>query len=59
MSCGAGVPSAVTNDLATTEGIELSYDELRERMSGNLCRCGTYNGIVAAVTETFSGDVAR
>jgi xanthine dehydrogenase YagT iron-sulfur-binding subunit len=29
------------------------HDELRERMSGNVCRCGAYNGIVAAIAETF------
>ncbi len=33
----------------------LSNDEIRERMSGNLCRCGAYPGIVAAVQETHSG----
>jgi xanthine dehydrogenase YagT iron-sulfur-binding subunit len=27
---------------------------LRERMSGNLCRCGAHNGIVAAITEVYS-----
>jgi xanthine dehydrogenase YagT iron-sulfur-binding subunit len=47
-----GVPSHVTADLAAA-AIPLSHDELRERMSGNLCRCGAYNGIVAAITETF------
>jgi len=44
-----GVPSHVTADLAAP--IELTHDELRERMSGNLCRCGAYNGIVAAIAE--------
>ena len=34
--------------------IALSQDELRERMSGNLCRCGAHNGIVAAIAETFA-----
>jgi xanthine dehydrogenase YagT iron-sulfur-binding subunit len=47
-----GLPSHVTADLATA-AIPLSHDELRERMSGNLCRCGAYNGIVDAITETF------
>lgn len=47
-----GVPSHVTQDLSA-ETIPLTHDELRERMSGNLCRCGSYNGIVAAITETF------
>ncbi len=49
-----GVPSFVTEDL-TAETIDLTHDELRERMSGNLCRCGAYNGIVAAIGETFGG----
>jgi len=48
-----GVPSHVTADL-TAETIALDHDELRERMSGNLCRCGAYNGIVEAITETFA-----
>ncbi|MEU8361255.1 2Fe-2S iron-sulfur cluster-binding protein [Nonomuraea sp. NPDC048882] len=41
----AGMPSA-----AGGSG-ELSQDEVRERMSGNLCRCGAYNGIVDAIME--------
>jgi xanthine dehydrogenase YagT iron-sulfur-binding subunit len=45
-----GVPSNVTVDLSA-ETIALTHDELRERMSGNLCRCGAYNGIVDAITE--------
>ena len=45
-----GVPSNVTDDLLA-ESIDFSSDEVRERMSGNLCRCGAYNGIVAAVME--------
>ncbi|MGJ7611598.1 MULTISPECIES: 2Fe-2S iron-sulfur cluster-binding protein [unclassified Variovorax] len=49
-----GVPSHVTADLCT-QTIALSHDELRERMSGNVCRCGAYNGIVAAIAETFEG----
>jgi xanthine dehydrogenase YagT iron-sulfur-binding subunit len=45
-----GVPSAVTEHLATSGGA-LSAAEIRERMSGNLCRCGAYNGIVDAIQE--------
>ena len=52
-----GVPSHVTADLKE-ERIELTRDELRERMSGNLCRCGAYNGIVDAIEEVF-GDARR
>jgi xanthine dehydrogenase YagT iron-sulfur-binding subunit len=48
-----GVPSHVTEDLARSD-IPLSSDELRERMSGNLCRCGAYNGIVAAIAGTYA-----
>ena len=49
-----GVPSYVTAD--GVEVAELSHDELRERMSGNLCRCGAYNGIVAAIAEHHAGE---
>ncbi len=48
-----GLPSAVTADLAA-ETITLTGDELRERMSGNLCRCGAYNGIAAAIAGTYA-----
>lgn len=42
-------PSVVTEDL---EGpVELSEEEIRERMSGNLCRCGAYVNIVTAVSR--------
>ena len=45
-----GWPSAVTADVAD-ETIELDGFEIRERMSGNLCRCGAYINIVTAITE--------
>jgi xanthine dehydrogenase YagT iron-sulfur-binding subunit len=45
-----GWPSAVTEDLATT-AITLDDEEIRERMSGNLCRCAAYVNIVAAIRE--------
>ncbi|UXH76581.1 2Fe-2S iron-sulfur cluster-binding protein [Roseateles amylovorans] len=51
-----GVPSHVTQDL-NTRTIRLTREELRERMSGNLCRCGAYNGIVEAIA-THCGEVA-
>ena len=53
-----GVPSHVTGDLSP-ETIALSHDELRERMSGNLCRCGAHNGIVAAIAETYATRAAE
>ena len=47
-----GAPSHVTEDLtAATALADLSDDEIRERMSGNLCRCGAYPGILDAVRE--------
>jgi xanthine dehydrogenase YagT iron-sulfur-binding subunit len=53
-----GVPSHVTADLSA-ETIELSHDELRERMSGNLCRCGAHNGIVEAIAATYATEAAE
>jgi xanthine dehydrogenase YagT iron-sulfur-binding subunit len=53
-----GVPSALTVDMAAGAA-RLSRDELRERMSGNLCRCGAYNGIVDAIQTTFAGKAAK
>jgi len=44
-----GVPSHVTGDL-TTQPL-FSADELRERMSGNICRCGAYSNIVDAMSD--------
>jgi xanthine dehydrogenase YagT iron-sulfur-binding subunit len=46
-----GVPSHVTKDI--NAAIAPTQDEIRERMSGNLCRCGAYNGIVDAIVETY------
>jgi xanthine dehydrogenase YagT iron-sulfur-binding subunit len=46
----AGWPSAVT-DALDADGAELTADEIRERMSGNLCRCGAYMNIVPAIIE--------
>lgn len=45
----AGHPSHVTDDLDADGAVELTDDEIRERMAGNLCRCGAYVNIVAAV----------
>ena len=54
---GRGLPSAVSGDVAD-RAFALDHDEVRERMSGNLCRCGAHNGIVAAVLETFAKEAA-
>jgi xanthine dehydrogenase YagT iron-sulfur-binding subunit len=50
----AGWPSVVTEDLATAPS--LTDDEIRERMSGNLCRCSAYPNIVAAVADAAGHD---
>jgi xanthine dehydrogenase YagT iron-sulfur-binding subunit len=48
----AGWPSHVTADVAATP--QLTDAEIRERMSGNLCRCGAYVNIVAAIRQAAS-----
>jgi xanthine dehydrogenase YagT iron-sulfur-binding subunit len=45
----AGVPSHVSHDLMAQP--ETTAAEVRERMSGNICRCGAYSNIVDAITE--------
>jgi len=45
----ACIPSHVSADLNVRPS--LSADELRERMSGNICRCGAYSNIIEAITE--------
>lgn len=51
----AGEPSAATPEPARMGAIELTEEEIRERMSGNLCRCGAYPNIVAAVRAAARG----
>ncbi|UVH60586.1 aldehyde dehydrogenase iron-sulfur subunit [Variovorax paradoxus] len=48
-----GIPSHVTADLASVP--LLNAQELRERMSGNICRCGAYANILEAITEVGEG----
>ena len=45
----AGWPSAVSEDV--TAPVTLNDDEIRERMSGNLCRCGAYANMIPAIAE--------
>ncbi|MFZ0850537.1 MAG: 2Fe-2S iron-sulfur cluster-binding protein, partial [Hyphomicrobiaceae bacterium] len=45
----AGIPSHVSADL--TAPPVMTAGELRERMSGNICRCGAYSNIVDAISE--------
>jgi xanthine dehydrogenase YagT iron-sulfur-binding subunit len=52
-----GWPSVVTGDVAAGP-VELTDEEIRERMSGNLCRCAAYPQIVAAIRATGAGSSA-
>src|ERR1700722_467799 len=52
-----GLPSYVSSDLVAD--VILTRDELQERMSGNLCRCGAYNGIIEAISETMAAEMAE
>jgi xanthine dehydrogenase YagT iron-sulfur-binding subunit len=52
----AGVPSYVTHDLSGP--VMLSREEVRERMSGNLCRCGAHNGIIDAIMAVAAEQAA-
>jgi xanthine dehydrogenase YagT iron-sulfur-binding subunit len=45
----AGIPSHASADLLAQP--EATTVEIRERMSGNICRCGAYSNIVEAITE--------
>jgi xanthine dehydrogenase YagT iron-sulfur-binding subunit len=54
----AGWPSHVTEDLAA-DGVVLTDAEIRERMSGNLCRCAAYANIVPAVAEVAAAEGVR
>ena len=49
-----GMPSHVTVDIAS-ERVALTDDEVRERMSGNICRCAAYPNIVAAIRDVADG----
>lgn len=49
-----GDVSHVSEDV-TVNTTRLTDDEIRERMSGNICRCGAYPGIVAAIREVNTG----
>ncbi|MFD4620966.1 2Fe-2S iron-sulfur cluster-binding protein [Streptomyces sp. NPDC058475] len=51
----AGWPSHATADVASPR-IALTDEEIRERMSGNICRCAAYPNIVAAVRSVAEGD---
>ncbi len=51
-----GQASYITPNIRQTQAsITLSDDEIAERMSGNICRCGAYPNIVAAIKEAQTG----
>jgi xanthine dehydrogenase YagT iron-sulfur-binding subunit len=52
---GQIVSAAALIDEARAEGVELTDALIRERMSGNLCRCGAYANIVPAIAEVARG----
>ncbi len=52
----AGVPSHATADLMSP--MAATGVELRERMSGNICRCGAYSNIIEAITEVNAAGVS-
>ena len=56
-----GWPSAVTppDIAAADEPVVLDADEVRERMAGNLCRCGAYANIVPAVLDVAVLELSR
>ncbi len=55
----SGAPSFVTENISDANAaIQLTGDEIRERMSGNICRCGAYPGIVAAIQEAHGAKQA-
>jgi xanthine dehydrogenase YagT iron-sulfur-binding subunit len=55
----AGWPSAVTDDVSPDHRPNLDATEVRERMSGNLCRCGAHPSIVRAVLETARKEASQ
>jgi xanthine dehydrogenase YagT iron-sulfur-binding subunit len=53
LQCGYCTPGQIMSGIACiAEGHIGTDDEIREYMSGNICRCGAYPGIVAAVRQT-------
>ena len=48
-----GIPSHVTEDLTAEQ--KVTNMEIRERMSGNICRCGAYSNMAEAISEVAGG----
>ncbi len=51
-----GIPSHVTADLGD---VQYSDQEVRERMSGNICRCAAYPNIIAAIREVHGQETGK
>jgi len=59
LQCGYCTPGQILSGIACIrEGHARSDDEVREYMSGNLCRCGAYQGIVAAIRDVARSEEA-
>ena len=57
--CGYCTPGQICSAVGLiAEGHARTADEIRELMSGNICRCGAYPNIVAAIEEVMHGSVA-
>ena len=55
LQCGYCTPGQIVSAVALlSEGERHTRDEIRERMSGNLCRCGAYPNIIAAIEEVMA-----
>lgn len=56
LQCGFCTPGQIMSALALLEeGSSLTAEEIREKLSGNICRCGAYSNIIKAVLEVASG----
>ncbi len=60
LQCGYCTPGQIMSAVALlAEGCAGSDDDIREFMSGNICRCGAYPNIVAAIRDVASGSAAH
>jgi xanthine dehydrogenase YagT iron-sulfur-binding subunit len=60
LQCGYCTPGQICSAIGLMlEGHAKSHDEIREGMSGNLCRCGAYIGIVEAIEDVMESESSR
>jgi xanthine dehydrogenase YagT iron-sulfur-binding subunit len=58
--CGYCTPGQICSGVGLmNEGRATTADEIRELMSGNICRCGAYSNIVAAIQQAMQSDVSE